>query len=203
MTIFHLVRHGVIADTGKRLSGRTPGLHLSDEGEQQAEAAARYLSGSKFGAIYSSPVERCYETAQIISRPHGLDVEKFDNLIEVDYGKWSNRTFTSLKRLKLWGSVQHHPSSVRFPEGESIREVQARAVDGLYALAERHPKQQICCVTHADVIRLVITHFLGVHIDLYQRVVIGPASVSVLSLAPEGPHVLALNVSPARAEGGR
>lgn len=201
MTVLHLVRHGVTSDTGRRLSGRTPGIHLSDEGRRQAEAAGSHLAGIRFKAIYSSPIERCFETAEIVARPHGIEVERLEGIIEVDYGSWSNRTFPSLKRSKLWASVQRWPSSVRFPGGETIRQVQTRTVDALQELSARHPKDHIACVTHADVIRLAMAHFLGVHVDLYQRIVVGPASVSVLHIGSEGPHVLGLNQQPVPLEG--
>lgn len=198
MTVLHLVRHGVTADTGKRLSGRTPGLHLSAEGRDQADAAAAFLKDVDLKAIYSSPIERCFETAEIVASAHDKKVRPLEGIIEVDYGAWSNRTFPSLQRLKLWRTVQARPSAATFPNGESIREVQARAVDAIEALVTKHPKQHICCVTHADVIRLVMAHYLGVHVDLYQRIIVSPASVSVLHVGTEGPLVLGLNNEPNR-----
>lgn len=198
MTILHLVRHGVTAETGKRLSGRTPGQNLSAEGRDQAEAAAAFLKDLDLKAIYSSPIERCFQTAEIVASAHRQKVRRLKAIIEVDYGTWSNRTFPSLRRLKLWQTVQARPSAVTFPDGESIRAVQTRAVDAIEALAAKHPKQHICCVTHADVIRLVMAHYLGVHVDLYQRIIVSPASVSVLHVGNEGPHVLGLNNEPPR-----
>lgn len=198
MTVVHLVRHGVTPDTGKRLSGRTPHLHLSDEGRDQARAAADFLKNVDLKAIYSSRIERCFETAEIIAASHSKKARTLDGLIEVDYGSWSNRTFAQLTRLKLWRTVQARPSAVTFPNGESIREVQTRAVEAIESLSRKHPKDHICCVTHADVIRLVVAHYLGVHVDLYQRTVVAPASVSVLYLGDDGVRVLALNIEPRR-----
>jgi probable phosphoglycerate mutase len=162
------------------------------------------LSDVRFDAIYSSPVQRCRETADIVAAPHGIRVREDERIQEVDYGKWSNRTFGSLRKTKLWDVVQRQPSAARFPEGESIREVQARAVDAVQELAARHPKKKICCVSHADVIKLVLAHFLGVHIDLYQRIAISPASVSGITLGGPIPMVWGTNhmpVSASRSEG--
>lgn len=197
MTVVYLVRHGVTAHTGKRLSGRLPDIHLNDQGRQQAEAAATFLSEVPFQAIYSSPLERCWETAEIIAARHRrLRVRRSAGFEEVEYGTWSNRTFPSLRRTRLWRTVQMWPSAARFPEGESIREVQTRAVDEMEALRAKHPRRRICCVSHADVIKLVIAHYLGVHVDLYQRIVVEPASISILGVGEYGPRLLALNQMP-------
>lgn len=197
MTVIYFVRHAVIADTGKRLSGRTPGLHLSEQGIEQARAAARSLAEAPLKAIYSSPIERCLETAEIVAEPHRrLEVQIEERLVEVDYGSWSNRTYASLRRTKLWSTVQRWPSSASFPGGEGIRDVQARAVTAVDALGKKHRRSHICCVSHADVIRVVMAHYLGVHLDLYQRLVISPASVTVLGIGADGPRVLALNRTP-------
>jgi probable phosphomutase (TIGR03848 family) len=198
MTVVHLVRHGITPDTGKRLSGRTPGLHLSSDGRSQAAATAAFLKDVDLKAIYSSPIERCLETAEIVASAHKRKARTLEGLIEVDYGSWSNRTFASLQRLKLWSTVLSRPSAVTFPNGESIRGVQSRAVEAIEILSAKHPKDHICCVTHADVIRLVMAHYLGVHVDLYQRIFVAPASVSVLYIDDEAVRVLALNTDPAR-----
>lgn len=196
MTRIYLVRHGVTEHTGHKLSGWLPGIHLTDAGRAQAAAAAAYLKGVRFKAIYSSPIDRCKETAEIIAQPHGLPVHLEDAVGEVGYGAWSGRSFKSLRRLKLWEVVQNRPSAVRFPEGETLREVQARAVDAVEALAERHPKQTIACVAHADVIRLVVAHYLGVHLDLFQRIAVAPASISGVAIHGPAVQVWTLNTIP-------
>jgi probable phosphomutase (TIGR03848 family) len=196
MTVFYFVRHGVTAHTGHKLSGWIPGIHLTDEGRAQAEAAAGMLASVPFKAIYSSPIDRTMETAAPIARLHGLEIVQAPSLGEVEYGKWSNRTFKTLVRTKLWEKVQRYPSGVRFPEGETLREVQARAVEEVESIAARHRKQIVCCVSHADVIRLLAAHYLGVHIDLFQRLTVAPASVSVIALNDGRPMVISLN-SPA------
>lgn len=196
MTALYLVRHGLTSHTGHRLSGWTPDVHLTDDGRAGVEALAQWLRDVPFKAVYSSPIDRTLETAKIVAAPHGLGVRTRRGIGEVEYGKWTNRPLRSLMRTKLWGTVQRWPSAARFPDGETLREVQARAVSEIEKLAEEHPKDPICCVSHGDVIKLIAAHYLGVHIDLFQRIVVAPASVSVIALARESPHVLALNQLP-------
>jgi probable phosphomutase (TIGR03848 family) len=195
LTLLYLVRHGVTDDTGHRLSGWMEDVHLSEKGREQADAVAVMLAGIRFKAVYSSPIDRTVETARPIAARHDLGVRVRRNLGEVDYGTWTNRSFRSLARTKLWTTVQRYPSGARFPHGETLREVQTLAVTEVEKLVAQHPKQAICCVSHADVIRLVVAHFMGIHIDLFQRIVIGPASVSVVGLDEDGPRILSLNTS--------
>jgi probable phosphomutase (TIGR03848 family) len=196
MTILYLVRHGVTEHTGKVLSGWMPDIHLNAQGNTEAEAAAAALAGVRLKAIYSSPIERCYETAELVARPHRLDVDLCEGLGEVRYGAWTNRSFKVLRRTKLWGRVQRWPSGARFPDGESLREVQVRAVGAIEAICAEHGKRSVCAVSHADVIRLAVAHYLGVHMDLFQRIIVGPASITVLAVGEDGPRVVAVNVPP-------
>jgi probable phosphomutase (TIGR03848 family) len=196
VTTFFLVRHAVTSHTGKKLTGWMEGVPLTDEGREQALAVADRLADIEFDAIYSSPIERTLETAQAIATRHGLKVKTTQKLGEVEYGKWTDRPLKVLARTKLWTNVQRWPSSVRFPEGETLREVQNRAVDEIERLNEEHPKATLCCVSHGDVIKLILAHYLGVHIDLFQRIVIAPASISVFALSERGPAILSLNASP-------
>ncbi|HEU4480405.1 MAG TPA: histidine phosphatase family protein, partial [Actinomycetota bacterium] len=125
-----LVRHGVTAHTGHRLSGWMEGIHLTDEGRAQAEMTADELAETPLRAVYSSPIDRCFETAEAIAARHrGIDVTSTDRIGEVGYGAWTNRPLKSLMRTKLWTTVQRWPSAMRFPDGETLRSVQARAVD--------------------------------------------------------------------------
>jgi probable phosphomutase (TIGR03848 family) len=196
MTTFFLVRHAATDHTGHRLSGWMPNIHLSDEGRDQAEAVADSLGRVALHAIYSSPIDRTVETAQAIAARHDLEVEIVPGIGEVRYGKWTNRSFKTLTRTKMWGTLQRFPSAARFPDGETLRDVQARSVDELERLRLRLPKKTVCCVSHADVIKLVAAHYLGMHIDFFQRLHIAPASITVLSVSDDGPRVLALNSSP-------
>jgi probable phosphomutase (TIGR03848 family) len=193
-TTIVLVRHATTAATGKRLGGWTPGVHLDEAGTAQAQATAERLARARIAAVYSSPLERTVDTARIVARPHGLKVRIRRGLGEVDYGDWTDRPLGQLRRRKLWPVIQATPSRVTFPGGESIRGAQARAVDATESLASEHPGEVIVCVSHADIIKAVVAHHLGMPLDTFQRLVIAPASITVLAL-PVGaaPMLLAIN----------
>jgi probable phosphomutase (TIGR03848 family) len=200
VTTFFLVRHGVTAHTGQKLTGWMPHVHLTELGLAQADAVAEFLSDIRLAAVYSSPIERTMETAVPIARRQNLKVQRRRRLGEVQFGRWTNRSFGTLRRTKLWAKVQRFPSGVRFPGGETFIEVQRRAVEELESLKDAHPNQAVCCVSHADVIKLIAAHYLGVHIDLFQRIDIGPASTTVIAIGDSGPRVLSVNVPPQRSE---
>ena len=196
MTTFYLIRHGHNDFLGKRkLAGRMPNVHLSSEGCHQAEALVRILSSVKFEAIYASPLERAVETAEPLARDQGLDILIREGLIEIGYGSWQGQSLKALRRRKLWPIIQNTPSLARFPEGESFPEAQARVVAELEALRDLHrsKKASIACVFHSDPIKLAIAHYLGMALDLFQRITISPASVSVLAVSSSGVHVMGLN----------
>jgi probable phosphomutase (TIGR03848 family) len=191
-----LVRHGQNDWVSKRrLAGWTPGVHLNDKGRKEVEELAKRLKPLSISAVCSSPLERCMETAIAIARPHDLPVVELEAIGEVRYGKWEGQKIKKLtKKKRNWYALQHYPSRFRFPGGESLRETQQRAVAALEELSRRHEKEMVVAVSHADVIKLVLAHYLGMHIDLFQRLVVSPASVSVLVLASEGPvRVLRIN----------
>ncbi len=196
MTTILLVRHATTAATGKRLGGWTPGVHLDDDGVQQAEAAARRItaSGADVAAVYASPLERTQDTAKIIAKAVGLRVRTRRGLGEVDYGEWTDRPLGQLRRRKDWAVIQQTPSRFTFPGGESIRGAQARVVEELESLATEHLTDTIVAVSHADIIKAAVAHFLGMPLDTFQRIVVSPASITVLAL-PEGaaPMLLSLN----------
>ena len=193
MTLLLLIRHAVTDATGKRLSGRTRGIHLSDAGREQALALVERLEPLTISAVYASPLERCLETARPFASARGLDVRVEPRLIEVAYGTWTGRSMGQLTRTKLWKQVQSSPSSVRFPEGETLGEVQQRSVNALSDIAAAHPRGVVAAVTHADVIRLAVAHYCGVHLDLFQRFVVGTTSVSAILLGDRIPRILRVN----------
>ena len=187
MTQIILVRHGQ-NDWVKehRLAGWIPNIHLNETGRDQAQAAAKRLADLPVKAIYSSPVTRCLETAAFLAAGRDLQIEELPDIGEVRYGEWEGEKIKKLARKPEWFAVQHYPSRMRFPGGEALREVQFRAVQQLEALAARHPDEMIVVCSHADLIKLVLAHYLGTHIDLFQRIVVSPASSSVLLLAGNG-----------------
>jgi len=186
-TTLLLVRHAMNdwVKTGK-LAGRSPGVHLNPEGRQQAEALAQRLASRSLQAIYSSPLERAQETAAAIAGPHKLPLQISSAIGEVDFGDWTGQELKKLSQEPEWALVQARPSAMRFPNGESPREMLTRAVDEIERLAAAHRQECIVLVSHCDVIKAIVAHYLGLHLDLFQRLVVSPASISVLSFSPMG-----------------
>lgn len=194
MAVIHLVRHAPTPETGKKLTGRLPGIGLDNTGRDIAQGASDALAATKLAAVYTSPIQRCHETAEIVAAPHGLTPRIITDVQEVDFGKWQGRTLTSLRKLKAWESVAHTPSRVRFPGGETMLEAQRRAVAAMEALVADHPKDRVAVCSHADIIKAIVSHYLGQPFDLFQRIVISPASISTVHLPRHGmPIVLAVN----------
>jgi len=193
MTTLILVRHGHTDTAGKRLTGWQRGVHLNERGRAQADALAARLRDVPVRALYSSPLERCRETAAPLARARSLPVRIRRGLIEVDYGEWSGRTLSQLRRTKLWRTVQHAPSSMTFPGGESLLGVQARAVAELDAITADHRRDTVAVVTHADVVRLALAHYAGIHLDDLQRLIVDPASISVVVLGTGVPRLVKVN----------
>jgi probable phosphoglycerate mutase len=188
-----LVRHATTAATGKRLGGRTD-APLDEAGRGQASAAASRLATLPIRAVYASPLARTIETAEIVAAPHRLAVQPCEGVIEVEYGRWTDRPLKPLTRHKLWPVIQARPSLVRFPEGETIRAAQLRAVDALEEIGARHRRALVAVVSHADIIKAVVAFYAGMPLDAFQRLHIGPASVSILAIGDGArPVVLRLN----------
>jgi probable phosphomutase (TIGR03848 family) len=200
-TLVLLVRHATTPSTGRVLPGRAPGLHLADAGHDQAALLAERLSawsprngaGPGISAIYASPLERTRETASPVARALGLRVRLARGLIECDFGDWTGSELKRLMKLPEWSSVQRYPSGFRFPSGESFSEMQARMVGTIADLRSRHAGETIIAVSHADPIKAVVAHALGTHLDLFQRIVISPCSVTAISYGATGPAVLTVN----------
>lgn len=191
MATILLVRHATTASTGKRLGGWTPGVHLDPAGEKQAAATARRIAaGVRVAAVYSSPLERTQDTAKAIARACRLRVRTRQGLGEVDYGDWTDRPLGTLRRRKDWAVIQQIPSRFEFPGGESIRAAQARVVDELEELAGAHVGDTIVAVSHADIVKAAVAHFVGMPLDMFQRVVIAPASITTLRLSTGHPPIL-------------
>ncbi len=194
MTRVFLVRHAPIPHTGNILTGRAPGLSLADDGQQAAERLARDLARHDIDAIYTSPMERTAETAEIIAAPHRLRPTPAEDLTEVDFGDWTGSSLESLRELADWETVQTSPSRFRFPGGESFVEAQERAVAYLERIAAQHPQATLIAVSHADIIKLALSRYLGQQMDHFQRLRISTASVSEICVRPERtPVVVSVN----------
>ncbi len=211
-TLVLYVRHGQTPTTGQVLPGRAKGLHLSKEGEAQAQRVAQRIAGLTSGspgkggktgkpsqgspsvsAVYASPMERTQETAAPIARALGVRVRTRKGLIEADFGKWTGRKLRDLNKLPEWTTVQRYPSGFRFPGGESFSQMQTRMVDTVHELVAAHPGETIVITSHADTIKAAIAQALGAHLDHFQRIVIGQCSVSAVLYTTQGPVVLAVN----------
>jgi len=199
MSTVILARHGrTVANATGVLAGRTPGIRLDDVGVGQAEQAARRLDGLTLSAAVSSPLERCKDTASILLRGTGIRARVERRLTECDYGDWTGRPMKELVKEDLWKVVQAHPAGVRFPGGEAMAEMAARAIGSVRAwdarvTAESGPDAVWLAVAHGDVIKSVLADALGVHLDAFQRIVVDPASLSVVRYTPERSYVLAMN----------
>jgi probable phosphoglycerate mutase len=181
-----LVRHAVTEQTGPLLSGRAPGIDLSDKGIGQAEATAQRLAKLPIAHVYASPIERTTQTAQRIAAHHGLDVEPLEGVIEADYGDWTGGKLSELAKTDEWKVVQVAPSRAQFPNGETIRAMQARMVATLDEVVAKHQHETVVVVSHADPIKSAIAHYSGMHLDLFQRVHVSPASVTVFDFHTYG-----------------
>ncbi|MCZ7528298.1 MAG: MSMEG_4193 family putative phosphomutase [Acidimicrobiia bacterium] len=188
-----LVRHAVTAQTGGWLSGRRPGIDLSEEGRRQAAALAERLSVLPLAAVYASPIERTAQTARVVAARCGREVRLLEGVIEADYGEWTGGKLEELARTDLWRTVQVAPSRARFPGGESLAAMQARTVAALEDVAAAHPGEMVVVVSHADPIKAALAHFAGLHLDHFQRLVVSPASVSVVELGAFGASLLRCN----------
>ena len=195
-TLVFLVRHGQTPTTGVELYGRKPGVFLSEVGSEQAQRVGERISQIRkgaFSAIYASPLERTKQTAQAISREVDLRVRHDKGLLELDVGDWTGRKLSELRKLKAWTSVQKYPSGFRFPGGESFLEMQTRMAATVERLVAKHAGKGLILVSHADPIRALIAHAMGTHLDLFQRTVVSPCSVTAILYTTNGPVVLSVN----------
>lgn len=193
-TLVLLVRHGQTPTTGTVLPGRAPGLHLSDIGRAQAEAVAgRIAALGTVAAVYASPLERTRETAAPIAKACGRPVRRRSGLLECDFGAWTGRKLASLRKLPEWETVQRCPSQFTFPGGESFPAMQTRMVEAIGRITGDHPGSTVVAVSHADTVKAAVAAATGTPLDLFQRIVISPCSVSAILYTSTGPIVLAVN----------
>jgi probable phosphomutase (TIGR03848 family) len=195
MPVILLIRHGENDYVKKnRLAGRIAGVHLNAKGYDQARALAEKLGEAPVKAIYSSPLERAMETALPLAQALGQEVQQRDGLVEVDFGEWQDQRLKALSRTKLWKVVQGLPSRMRFPGGETFAEAQQRICREIEAIARQYePKDLVVCVSHSDPIKLAIAYFIGLPLDMFQRLSVAPASISTLYLGETESRLLSLN----------
>jgi len=177
-----LIRHAhSTANAAGVLSGQMPNVHLSKSGQEQAERLAERLGKLTISQVQVSPMDRCTETLAPWLAKYGKNVTVLTepNLIEVDYGKWSGKKLSTLSRAKLWRKVQGQPSAVTFPEGESLAQMQVRAMKTVHDFFASDLELTIM-VSHGDVIKAIVASSMGMHLDDFQRIVIDPASITIL-----------------------
>ncbi|MGY1810696.1 histidine phosphatase family protein [Blastococcus sp. SYSU D00669] len=197
MTTVILLRHGrTTANTGGVLAGWTPGVQLDETGLAQVRAVAERLAPVPLAAVLSSPLERCVQTAGAVVEGRALELQTDERLGECRYGDWTGRPLKELVKEPLWKVVQQHPSAAVFPgpEGEGLAQTQARAVAAVREWnAKLGPEAVWLACSHGDVIKAVLADALGLHLDQFQRIVVDPASVSVVSYTDTRPFVVRMN----------
>lgn len=193
MTLLLLIRHASTDWVGRGLAGRMPGVGLSTQGRREALELAEQLRELSLEAIYASPLERTQATAEALARGRDLPIQALPGIIEVDFGDWTGQSLEDLRSDPLWARVQTAPSRMRFPGGESPLEVQARAVEAVETLLQRHPAGRVAVVSHADVIKLLLTAYAGAPLDAFQRFDVAPASVSAIAFGAAGPVLRLVN----------
>jgi probable phosphomutase (TIGR03848 family) len=195
VTTVLLVRHGVTAaNQGGVLAGWTPGVGLAESGVEQVRSLGERLAGVPVAAIISSPLDRCLQTAEALAAGREIGVETDPRLGEAKYGDWTGKELKVLAKDPLWKVVQAHPSAVTFPGGEALREMQARAVEAVREHNARlGPDATWVAVSHADVIKGILADALGMHLDGFQRIMVDPASVSVVRYTDLRPFVVRTN----------
>ena len=206
-----LARHGrTTANSSGTLAGRTKGVHLDEAGTEQARQAGERLAGLPLAAVVTSPLERCRETAREIARHQqpAARVLSERRLLECDYGEWTGRELRALAKDRLWRTVQEHPAAVTFPDGEALAGMAARVVTAVRdwdtrVEAAHGPHAVWVAVTHGDLVKAVLADALGMHLDLFQRLVADPGSLSVVRYTPVRPFVLAVNSTAGTLDGLR
>ncbi|MFL5532592.1 MAG: histidine phosphatase family protein [Gemmatimonadales bacterium] len=195
MTTFLLIRHALCDPVGRLIAGRLTGVHLNESGKQQALKLAERLSQLSLTALYSSPLERAIETAQPIAALNRLEILPAPGFNEVDFGSWTGKTIAELEPLPEWRRFNEFRSAGRIPAGESMAEVLSRCLGELERLRKRHPQPGtlVAVVSHGDVLRMLVTHALGMPSDLIHRIELSPASVTALEVEDYGSRLLLLN----------
>ncbi len=199
MPLLLLIRHGEndFVKTGK-LPGRLPEIHLNERGQKQAEALGEALKDVPIKAVYSSPLERAIETATPIATARKLQIIQEPDLMDTDVGSWQGKSLKVLRLTKVWSIVQNAPSRFRFPEGESFVESQVRYVSVFERIVKKHnkPRDIVAVVFHADPIKLVVSHFLGLPLDHFQRLSCDTGSLTALYVSESGANLIKLNQRP-------
>lgn len=193
---FLLIRHATNDAVGKRLVGRMAGVHLNSEGKSQVQKLVKQLEDVHIDAIYSSPLERAVETAEPVAKSHKLELLTSVDVIELDYGDWTNVELKALKHDEHFARWNRYRSGTRIPGGETMLSAQVRLLSTIETLCKQHPNQTVAIVSHADVIKAGIAYWTGLSLDMIERIEVGPASVTVVRVGVDWVKVLTVNSLP-------
>jgi probable phosphomutase (TIGR03848 family) len=194
VTTVFLIRHASNDYlTQHRFAGWIPGVHLNAQGRAQAEALAQRLSEIPIHAVYSSPLERAVETAQFVASRHDREVRMVDDLRDTYVGEWQGMFIDEIKNTGTWVRIRDNPVGVRFGGGENIDEVQTRMVGALSRIVDAHPTQIVAVFGHSDPIKAAVAHYLEMDLNRFHRIVINPASLTVVAFTQYGPRLVRLN----------
>jgi broad specificity phosphatase PhoE len=193
VTTFFLIRHASCNGLGQTLWGRTPNICLDEKGEMQAQRLADRFDNVMLSAVYSSPLERALQTADVLARKMKLEVKKSAAANEINFGEWTGKSFDELSSDNQWRRFNSFRSLTTIPGGESFLEVQNRIVKEVEALAQQHGKANVAIVSHADVIRAAVAYFSAIPIDMIERFTISPCSVSVVAVNDDNATLLTIN----------
>jgi probable phosphoglycerate mutase len=195
MTTFWLIRHGSTDAMDRRLCGRMPGFELNELGEREVAALAERVRAARVGIarVYTSPLERALSTARALVARIDCSMKCLDDFAELEFGEWTGEAFEDLTGDPRWERFNHFRSGTRIPEGESMLDVSARAVRALLALRDQHGDQTVAVVSHGDVIKAAVMHFLGVPLDFCHRLALAPASITQLELGAHGARLVTWN----------
>ena len=195
-TTLHLVRHGSHGRLDRQLCGRMEGVELSAEGRAEVARTAQRLRREAPAAVYSSPLQRCRETAHAVAETLGLPVHEEPGLIELDFGEWTGKSFDDLAADPRWEPWNSRRTQTRPPGGESLGEAQVRAVRAVEAVRDAHPEGVVVLVTHSDVVKALACHWLGLPLDFYARFEVSPASLTTAVVGDWGAKLIRLNEEP-------
>jgi len=196
MALLHLLRHGTHDLGGGVLAGRMPGVGLTERGRSEIAAVAERLADENIAALYSSPLQRTRESAEIVAERLGLPIEFRDDLIELDFGEWTGTSFNGIRADPRWQPWHRHRSLARIPGGETMRAVQFRAVEAILEIGERRREEAAVIVSHGDVIRSALVFALGMPLDFYGRIEVAQGSLSTIRLDDGGIRVVSINERP-------
>lgn len=194
MALIYLVRHGATT-AGEVLVGRAPGIGMSELGNEQIKHNVEYLSNIKFDEIYSSPIERTRVMAEAIAANHNKKVIYSDDLLEVDFGEWTNKLFKELEGDYRWKNFHTNRSGTKVPGGEHILEVQHRMVNIIYEVFNSNPEGTFCLVSHGDPIRTAIAYFTGIHLENMLKLMVSLGSISIIKLTEWNSSLEKLNLT--------